>query len=442
MRRQQPTTRPGELHDGQALAVSSADRAARHPLHYVNGTLHVEAVSLEELAARCGTPCYVYSRAAIETAYLDFVAALAPLSAHVCYAVKANHNLAVLALLARLGAHFDIVSGGELERVLRAGGRAADVVFSGVGKTPAEISQALGAGIGCFNIESGAELLAIEQAARERNIRAPLAVRVNPDVDAQTHPHISTGLKENKFGIPIAAAAEVCARIAASPHLSLRGVACHIGSQITSMGPLLEAYGSVLDLVDRLRDQGIDVAHVDLGGGLGVRYRDENPIDLADWGGAINRLVGGRRLTVHVEPGRRIVAAAGTLLTRTLYVKAQDNARFAIVDAAMNDLLRPALYDAWHDVLPVTECAPATDAIDIVGPVCESADVLARARLLALAPGTLLAIADAGAYGFVMSSNYNARPRAAEVLVDAHSYGVVRRRETLDDQLALERIWP
>lgn len=422
--------------------MTRANAALAHPLHYVNGTLHVEAVSLEELAASCGTPCYVYSRAAIERAYLDFVAALAPLSAHVCYAVKANHNIAVLALLARLGAHFDIVSGGELERVLRAGGRAANVIFSGVGKTPAEIAQALAAGIGCFNIESDAELLVIEQAARASNLRAPLAVRVNPDVDAQTHPHISTGLKENKFGIPIATAAKVCARIAASPHLSLRGVACHIGSQITAMGPLQEAYSSVLGLVDKLRDQGIDVAHVDLGGGLGVRYRDEDPIDLADWGAAVKRLVGARPLTVHVEPGRRIVAAAGTLLTRTLYLKAQDDARFAIVDAAMNDLLRPALYEAWHDVLPVRECAPATQAADIVGPVCESADVLARGRLLAPEPGTLLAIADAGAYGFVMSSNYNARPRAAEVLVDGHTYGVVRRRETLDDQLALERIWP
>jgi diaminopimelate decarboxylase len=413
-----------------------------HPLHYAGDRLHLEAVDLEAVAAACGTPCYVYSRAAIESAYHGFVAALSPLRASVCYAVKANHNLAVLALLARLGAHFDIVSGGELGRVLAAGGAAAHSVFSGVGKRQDEVEQALAAGIGCFNVESEAELAAIAAAAAAAGVRAPVAVRVNPDIDARTHPHISTGLSRNKFGIAIAGAPALCAGIAASPQLRLRGIACHIGSQITEMAPLLAAYGSLLDLVDRLAAAGIDVEHVDLGGGLGIRYRDEAPIDLADWGAAVRRLFAGRDLAVHVEPGRRVVAAAGALLTRTLYVKENGALRFAVVDAAMNDLLRPALYDAWHDILPLRAGAAPARPTEVVGPVCESADVLGHARPLAAEAGTLLAIADAGAYGFVMSSNYNARPRAAEVLVDGDRFAVVRRRETLQDQLALECAWP
>jgi diaminopimelate decarboxylase len=411
--------------------------------NYRNGALFAEDVPLAEVAARHGTPTYVYSRATLERHYRAFDKALSGIDHRVCYAVKANSNLAVLQVLARLGAGFDIVSGGELARVLRAGGEAGRVVFSGVGKRNDELALALDAGIFCFNVESEAELQRLSQLAAARRVRAPIALRVNPDVDAKTHPYISTGLKENKFGVDIAEAERLYAVARSLPGIDLHGVACHIGSQLCELAPFLDALDRVLALIDRLAARGIRLRHIDVGGGLGVRYRDEHPPEPDDWAAAIRGKLEGRGLTVMAEPGRAIAGNAGVLLTRVELLKPTPHKNFAIVDAAMNDLLRPSIYKAFHDIVPVQ---PRMDrdaqAWDIVGPVCETGDWLGKDRALALAEGDLLAIRTAGAYGFVMSSNYNTRPRAAEVLIDGTAVHLVRARETLDDVLRGEALLP
>jgi len=402
-------------------------------LHYVGGALQLEQVALAAVAARFGTPCYVYSRAVIEAAYRAYDAAFGALPHRVCYAVKANSNLAVLNVLARLGAGFDVVSGGELARVLRAGGQADRVVFSGVGKSAGELRQALTAGIACFNVESAAELERLNQVAGELGLRAPVALRVNPDVDAGTHPYISTGLKENKFGIPAPDALALYRRAASLPGLRVHGIACHIGSQLTDLAPLREAAGRIAALRLALLADGIAIEHVDLGGGLGIAYRDEAVPGAADYAAAISEPFAGAGVEISIEPGRSIVGPAGVLLTRVEYLKPGPQRNFAIIDAAMNDLLRPALYDAYHAVLPLREAGGEPTVWELVGPVCESGDFLAHARSLALAEGDLLALRDAGAYGFAMSSNYNTRPRPAEVMVDGDRMHLIRARETQDD---------
>lgn len=407
------------------------------------GELYAEGVPLAAIAAAEGTPCYVYSRAAMEAALDAYHDALAGCRHLVCYAVKANSNLAVLDLLARRGAGFDIVSGGELERVVAAGGDPGKVVFSGVGKQAGEMARALELGIRCFNIESPAELELLDRVARAHGVVAPVSVRVNPDVDAETHPYISTGLKENKFGIDSDGALAVYRRAADCPGLHIVGMDCHIGSQLTSTGPFLDAVARMLELVDQLADEGIALRHLDVGGGLGVRYRDEQPPAIADYIGALRRAVGERDLELVFEPGRSIVANAGVLLTTVNYLKHSAWHNFALVDAAMNDFIRPALYEAWVGIEAVDDSAGGeTGNWDVVGPVCETADFLGRGRELSLKPGSLLAVRGAGAYGFVMSSNYNTRPRAAEVLVDGERWHVVRERETLDDLLRGERRLP
>jgi diaminopimelate decarboxylase len=403
------------------------------PFAYADGTLHAEQVPLASIAARFGTPCYVYSRAAIEAAFRDYDDALAGLPHLVCYAAKANGNLAVLDILARLGCGFDIVSGGELARVIAAGGDPARTVFSGVGKTDAELQAALAAGILCFNVESEGELHRLARVAQAAGRRAPISLRVNPDVDARTHPYISTGLRENKFGVPIEAAESLYRAAATLPSLAPVGVDMHIGSQVTELAPFRDAAQRLLALVDRLAQDGIVLEHVDLGGGLGVRYKDESPLALGDYAAMVAELMRGRPQRLIVEPGRRLVAGAGVLLTRVIDLKRNGEHGFAIVDAAMNDLLRPALYDAWHAVDPVAPRSGAPARWDVVGPVCESADFLARGRDLVLAPGDLLAVRTAGAYGMSMSSNYNARPRAAEVVVDGAHAHLARRREAVED---------
>jgi diaminopimelate decarboxylase len=411
--------------------------------NYRDDRLYAEDVPLEDVAARFGTPTYVYSRATLERHWRAFDTALAGRPHLICYAVKANSNLAVLNLFARLGSGFDIVSGGELERVLQAGGDPGKVVFSGVGKSAAEMRRALQVGIRCFNVESEPELDRLNAVAGELGVRAPVSLRVNPDVDAGTHPYISTGLKENKFGIDIAIADEVYARAAALPHLDVIGVDCHIGSQLTQVTPFVDAATRVLALVDRLAARGIAVRHFDLGGGLGIRYRDEQPPEPRDYLAPILAAIGDRDVEILLEPGRAIVGNAGVLLTRVEYLKHTGHKDFAIIDAAMNDLLRPALYGAWQAIIPVR---PRTDRApriyDVVGPVCETGDFLGQDRELALAPGDLLAVRSAGAYGFSMSSNYNSRPRAAEVMVDGDRVHTVRQRETLDDLWRGEQVLP
>lgn len=407
-----------------------------------DGVLHAEDVPLTEIAAQLGTPVYVYSRSFFESRYRALVAALDPLPVQICYAVKANSNISVLRCFQALGAGFDIVSGGELQRVLAAGGDPARVVFSGVGKTEAEIDLALKLGIGCFNVESRPELARIARRASLLGHRAPVSVRVNPDVDARTHPYISTGLKTNKFGVPIADAEDLYLEASRDPALDVVGIDCHIGSQIASVEPLLEALDNLLGLVDRLAAKGITLRHLDLGGGLGVRYRDEPEFDLEAYGAALRGALGGRDLRLILEPGRFLVANGGVLLTRVEYLKptADGGRSFAIVDAAMNDLIRPALYQAWHGVEPVSP--PGDGAItarwDVVGPVCESGDFLAHDRDLTVAPGDLLAVLTAGAYGMTQSSNYNSRPRPPEVMVEAGGFRVIRRRETSRDLMAPE----
>ena len=410
---------------------------------YRNGELCAEAVPLRAIAAAYGTPTYIYSRATLTRHYRAFDEALAGVDHRVCYAVKANSNLAVLQVLARLGAGFDIVSGGELQRVLRAGGEASKIVFSGVGKTQAEIELALSVGIACFNVESEAELLRISALAAASGRRARIALRVNPDVDAKTHPYISTGLKENKFGVDIAEAERLYALAATLPALDIDGVACHIGSQLCELAPFLDALDRVLALIDRLAARGTRLHHIDVGGGLGVRYDDEAPPSPAEWAQALKPKLLNRGLTVMTEPGRAIAGNAGVLLSRVELLKPGAHKNFAIIDAAMNDLIRPSFYDAWHAVLPVQPRGDIEPKVwDLVGPVCETGDWLAKERGLALAEGDLIAFRTAGAYGFTMSSNYNSRGRAAEVLVDGDAMHLVRARETFEDLVRGEMLLP
>jgi diaminopimelate decarboxylase len=410
---------------------------------YRDGALCAEQVPLGEIAREHGTPCYVYSRAAIEAGYAQFARALAGRASLVAYSVKANSNLAVLGLMARLGAGFDIVSGGELARVLAAGGDPRKVVFSGVGKSEREIEQALRAGILCLNLESEAELDRVDAVAARLGLRAPVAFRVNPDVDARTHPYISTGLKDNKFGIAYADAERIYRDAARRRSIELVGIGCHIGSQMTGAAPFVDAAARILALTERLERAGIGLAHIDLGGGFGIRYRDEAPAPVAEFLEGALGVLAGRRETVMVDPGRAIVGNAGLLLCRVEYLKHGESRNFAIVDAAMNDLIRPALYDAWHEVQPVAaESSAPTGVYDVVGPVCESADFLARGRTLAVRAGDLLAIMSAGAYGMAMSSNYNTRPRPAEVMVDGARASLVRERESVDRLFAAERLLP
>ncbi|HEX7028532.1 MAG TPA: diaminopimelate decarboxylase [Gammaproteobacteria bacterium] len=411
--------------------------------NYLEGTLHAEQLNLVEIARQYGTPCYVYSRATLERHWRAFDEALAGRPHLICYAVKANSNLAVLNVLARLGSGFDIVSGGELERVLRAGGRPEKIVFSGVGKQTVEIRRALAVGIHCFNVESQAELTRLNEVAAEMGTTARVSIRVNPDVDAGTHPYIATGLKENKFGVGIDSAREVYRYAASLPHLKITGIDCHIGSQLTSVAPFVDALDRVLLLVEQLRRDGVELRHLDLGGGLGIRYADEAPPAPHELATALNARLQNLPYEVILEPGRAIAGNAGVLLTRVEYLKHTRDKHFAIVDAAMNDLIRPALYGAWQEIVPVQlEDGGEAHIYDIVGPVCETGDFLGKNRDLKLTPGALLAIRSAGAYGFVMSSNYNTRPRAAEVMVDGDKAHLVRARETLDDMLRGEQLLP
>src|SRR4051812_46174010 len=408
---------------------------------YRNGVLCAEQAPLDDIARRFGTPCYVYSRAAITSAYAEFAQALKGHDALVCYSVKANSNLAILALLAKLGAGFDIVSGGELARVLAAGGDAAKTLFSGVGKTEAELEFALARGIGCINLESEAELERVVGVARRLGRRAPIAFRVNPDIDARTHPYISTGLRETKFGVAYADAERLYKQAAAKRELEIIGIGCHVGSLLNDAAPFVAAAERLAALVDRLQAAGIALRHIDVGGGIGIRYKDEATQSIGAFvRGALSAL-GSRKEHVIFDPGRSIVGNAGVLLTRVEYVKLGEARNFMVVDAAMNDLIRAPLYGAWHDVRPVSEAESGATATvyDIVGPVCESADFLAKERRLAAREGDLLAIMSAGAYGMAMSSNYNTRPRAAEVLVDGEASQLVRRRESVEELFALER---
>ncbi|SDK02127.1 diaminopimelate decarboxylase [Billgrantia gudaonensis] len=410
---------------------------------YRDGVLYAEQVPLTRIADEVGTPCYVYSRATLTRHFRAYAEALGGHPHLICYAVKANSNLAVLDLLARLGAGFDIVSVGELERVLAAGGDPAKVVFSGVAKQEAEMARALDVGIKCFNVESRPELERLSRVAERLGTVAPVSLRVNPDVDAGTHPYISTGLKENKFGIPVDEALAVYELAATLPGVKVVGLDCHIGSQLTELAPFLDALDRLLLLLERLRERGIEVEHLDLGGGLGVPYRDERPPQPFDYAASLlerlARWEGGERLTLLFEPGRSIAANAGVLLTRVEYLKPGESKNFAIVDAGMNDLIRPSLYQAWQAILPADTRPVRESAIyDVVGPVCETGDFLGKDRPLAIAEGDLLAVRSAGAYGFVMASNYNSRPRPAEVMVDAGRYQIVRQRETLSDLWAGE----
>jgi diaminopimelate decarboxylase len=409
------------------------------------GTPYVEGVPLHTIAERFGTPCYVYSRAALTAAFEAYRRALEGRNALVCYAVKANSNLAILNVFARLGAGFDIVSGGELARVIAAGGDPAKVVFSGVGKTRAEMRQALDAGILCFNVESATELETLNEVAGTAGKRAPISLRVNPNVDPKTHPYISTGLKTAKFGVPFDEALALYRRAAALPHLEVRGIDCHIGSQLLDPEPAAEAAAKILGLVDTLAAEGIRFHHIDLGGGMGIRYKDEAAPTAAEYLAPMLAVVAGRKEQLLFEPGRSLVGNAGLLLTRVELLKHGEEKNFAVVDAAMNDLARPALYDAYHEIRKVGAggTAPAaTKCYEIVGPICESGDFLGHDRNLALSSGDLLAILSAGAYGMAMSSNYNTRPRAAEVMVDGDAMHLIRRRETVEELFALESCLP
>ena len=403
--------------------------------HYEQDTLYCEQVPLADIAASAGTPCYVYSKANIEERFEAYEAALEGIPHRICYAVKANSNLGLLALLARRGAGFDIVSGGELYRVLKAGGAASSVVFSGVGKTAEEIEYAIESGIHGFNCESEPELALIDALAGRLGRRAAVALRVNPDVDAATHPYISTGLSEHKFGIDIALVEDVYERARGLRAVDLDGVSCHIGSQLLDPAPLLEALEKLLALVERLRGRGLTIRHLDLGGGIGVRYKPSDPQpDIPAFVRQVRERVAGRGLFLMFEPGRSIVAEAGVLLTRVLYRKSTQRKEFVVVDAAMNDLIRPSLYGSYHEIVPLRNRNLGTITADVVGPVCESGDFLARNRELAnVFPGDLMAVCTSGAYGFVSASNYNSRPRPAEILVDGKGFRTIRRRETLED---------
>jgi diaminopimelate decarboxylase len=437
--------------------------------HYRGDVLHAEQVTLADIAARFGTPCYVYSLAALKDSYSQFTKALQGREHLICYAVKANSNLAILNTFARLGAGFDIVSGGELQRVLAAGGNAGKVVFSGVGKSEAEMRMALGAGILCFNVESAAELERLNEVAGDMDRVAPVSLRVNPDVDAKTHPYISTGLKQNKFGVAYDEAVSLYRRAQSLPNLRITGIDCHIGSQLTETSPFIAAAEKVLTLVDTLAGEGIRLEHIDLGGGLGIRYNDETPPAIAGYVAALLGALRGRSEKLIFEPGRVLVGNAGVLLTRVEYLKHGEEKNFAIVDAAMNDLMRPALYDAFHEILPVCRqpspqpspaCGGGSErevglagilsqdknsqrqslVYEVVGPVCETGDFIGHARDLAIEPKALLAVLSAGAYGMSMSSNYNTRPRAAEVIVDGSVMHLVRERETAVQLYAGEKL--
>ena len=414
-------------------------------LYRIDGHLHMEQVSLQEIAETHGTPCFVYSEDAITTAYKGFKDAFSIHPHRICYAVKANSNLAILQTLAALGSGFDIVSGGELARVLKAGGNPSSVVFSGVGKQDWEILFALEQHISCFNVESASELRRIARLAASTGTIAPISIRVNPDVDPNTHPYISTGLKENKFGVSAQEALRLYREAKEFESLRIVGIDCHIGSQITELKPFLDALARILSLVDELEAQAITLEHIDLGGGIGVQYQDEVPIKVGDFANAIEQAMNGRPQSLMFEPGRMIVANAGVLLTTVNTLKCNGEKSFAVVDAAMNDLIRPALYSAWQEVTPVSlkyDGANLKRNWDIVGPVCETGDFLAKDRMLSLEEDDLLAILSAGAYGFVMSSNYNSRPRSAEVLVSGQKHDCIRRRETIEDLFALESMKP
>jgi diaminopimelate decarboxylase len=408
--------------------------------HYQQDQMYAEEVAFNDIAEKFGTPCYVYSRAALTDAYLQFADALKSREHLVCFAVKSNSNLAILNLFARLGAGFDIVSGGELQRVLAAGGSANKVVFSGVGKTEAEMRFALEAGILCFNVESTAELDRLNEVAGKMGKVAAISFRVNPNVDAKTHPYISTGLKKNKFGVAYTDALALYRKAAGMAHLRVTGMDCHIGSQLTEVSPFIAAAEKVLVLVDRLAEEGIKLEHLDLGGGLGIRYDDEAPPSIAAYAQALLGVLRGRAEKLIVEPGRVLVGNAGVLLTRVEYLKPGEEKHFAIVDAAMNDLMRPALYDAYHAIVPVCRSSSPAQRYEVVGPICETGDFLGHAREMAVDQGSLLAVMSAGAYGMSMSSNYNTRPRAAEVMVDGSVVHLIRERETVQQLLSGEKI--
>ncbi|TXI18674.1 MAG: diaminopimelate decarboxylase [Nitrosomonas sp.] len=413
-----------------------------HAFGYRGNELFAESVPLQQIAEKFDTPCYVYSRAALTQVYLEFDHAFKNRDHLICYAVKANSNIAILNLLARLGSGFDIVSGGELHRVIRAGGDPKKTVFSGVGKSINEMRMALEADILCFNVESESELIALNQTAGLIGKIAPVSLRVNPDVDARTHPYISTGLKENKFGIPIDEAERIYQSAQCFPHIRFTGLDCHIGSQLTALEPFLQASGKLLNLLKKLESLGLAISHLDLGGGLGIRYANERPPSVRDYVTALCDTAGHIKQRILIEPGRSLVGNSGLLLTRIEYLKNTPDRDFVIVDAAMNDLMRPALYDAYHDILPVNKASTETKNYQVVGPVCESGDFLGHDRKLGVAQGDLLAVMSAGAYGMSMSSNYNTRPRAVEVMVDKDTVHVIRKRETIDELLANEAILP
>lgn len=407
-----------------------------------HGELHAENIALSQIAEKFGTPCYVYSKSALSQAFTSFEAGLAGTNHLVCFAVKANPNIAILNLFAKLGAGFDIVSGGELARVLAAGGDPQKIVFSGVGKTADEMRAALNAGIFCFNVESASELARLNEVAKSMGKIAPVSLRVNPNVDAKTHPYISTGLKNNKFGVAFEDAISVYEQAAAMPNIAIHGVDCHIGSQITELAPFIEALDLILGLVDALETKGIKINHLDVGGGIGITYADEAPPEFGVYAKAILAKLAGRNFKLLFEPGRALVGNAGVLLTKVEYLKPSEFKNFAIVDAAMNDLMRPALYDAYHDIVAVNPRAGDATNYEIVGPVCESGDFLGHDRELNLQEGDLLAIKSAGAYGMSMASNYNTRPRAAEIMVDGDKAHVIRPREKVADLFSLEAVLP
>ncbi len=407
-----------------------------------NGALHAENCALERIATEFGTPCYVYSKNALSQAFARFQAGLVGTNHLICFAVKANPNIAILNLFAKLGAGFDIVSGGELARVLAAGGDPQKIVFSGVGKTAEEMRAALNAGIFCFNVESASELKRLNEVAKSLGKIAPVSLRVNPNVDAKTHPYISTGLKNNKFGVAFEDAIAVYQAAAAMPNIVVHGVDCHIGSQITELAPFIEALDLVLGLVDALETKGIKISHIDVGGGIGITYANETPPDFGNYAKAILDKIGNRNVKLLFEPGRALVGNAGVLLTKVEYLKPSEAKNFAIVDAAMNDLMRPALYDAYHNIVAVNPRAGNTETYEIVGPVCESGDFLGHDRALNLQEGDFLAIMSAGAYGMSMASNYNTRARAAEIMVDGDKTYVIRQREKIADLFAQETLLP
>jgi diaminopimelate decarboxylase len=408
-----------------------------------NGDLFMENIALNDIADQFGTPCYVYSKRAIELNYSAYVTALGDYPHLVCYAVKSNSNIAVLQTLVALGAGFDIVSIGELERVLMAGGDPSKVVFSGLAKTADEMNRALEVGIHCFNVESESELVLLNATAASLSVNAPVSIRVNPDVDAKTHPYISTGLKEDKFGIDIDQALGVYERAAQMDNIDLIGVDCHIGSQLTEVKPFLDAMARLLILVDQLTERDIPLAHIDIGGGLGVRYQNEQTLSVGDYMAELLPLLAQRNETLILEPGRSITANAGVLLTRVQYLKSNDHKNFAIVNAAMNDMLRPSLYQAWMDIQPISTHSDSEEKVyDVVGPVCESGDFLGKDRTLSISEGDYLCLFSAGSYGFVMSSNYNSRPRVAEIMVAGEQVHLIRQRETLRDLVRGEQLLP